>query len=599
MLAGGEAISVSSWFAEAVGRLAPSDQKAAWATVFMVQAQGFTPGMRVHPVLGYLSITSSMSVRILAVRLRDSILLVYVDRHDSAYRWAETNLATRANDGCSIDIVTIRRSECLIARDAAPQYGARIAERLAGLDIPDEALTAISQTHSEADLLALVQNSSEELCTLVLRAVFGEDMGGATPYTGSSVRMVSNDRELREALRYPLERWRLFLHPRQQVAVAKPMAAKLLVNGGAGTGKTVVIVHRAVALRRRTSEIMILTKSRQFADHLRTMVSQMSGEDVMIGHLAIRHRKADAVLWGNRLIWKVPKKRANPISVSIATPEDEGYQKHGVTQLQHILIDEAHDFDGRELVWLEKLLTSGSLGLTIGFDQNQATNLEVALSFMDRIKALEREGAVEEVYLEYCYRMTRQIFDEAYQSRPEAILHSYSLKGIIPRNWRDRFSARRTESGVSVSDTPRTVFYGIEGSPVKTVDIRRERGSSQEEVLKKISAAVDDALAELLVDYPAKDLAVIYCSMQLFKKNALSDDHGGGLRLQTPGVRVQWSKLTRSLEWFAGVVVVDMGATDENERFAGHSIESLALGSALRYVAMSRFRERLIVIRAM
>lgn len=51
--------------------------------------------------------------------------------------------------------------------------------------------------------------------------------------------------ELNRILAAPLEEWRLFLHPKQKEFVYKNYNGSVRVIGGAGTGKTVVAMHRA------------------------------------------------------------------------------------------------------------------------------------------------------------------------------------------------------------------------------------------------------------------------------------------------------------------------------------------------------------------
>jgi superfamily I DNA and RNA helicase len=59
----------------------------------------------------------------------------------------------------------------------------------------------------------------------------------------------------------PLEKWRVFLHPLQQQLVFKDWTGPVRVLGGAGTGKTVVAIHRAKWLAEKipkTSDCKIL-----------------------------------------------------------------------------------------------------------------------------------------------------------------------------------------------------------------------------------------------------------------------------------------------------------------------------------------------------
>src|ERR1035438_9854932 len=57
--------------------------------------------------------------------------------------------------------------------------------------------------------------------------------------------IVEDAQELAEILTAPLEQWRIFLHPKQRQLVQVHANGPMRVLGGAGTGKTVVAMHRA------------------------------------------------------------------------------------------------------------------------------------------------------------------------------------------------------------------------------------------------------------------------------------------------------------------------------------------------------------------
>ena len=52
----------------------------------------------------------------------------------------------------------------------------------------------------------------------------------------------------------PIEEWMIFLHPEQRAAVQRRFEGPARVRGSAGTGKTVVALHRAVELANRFRE---------------------------------------------------------------------------------------------------------------------------------------------------------------------------------------------------------------------------------------------------------------------------------------------------------------------------------------------------------
>ena len=60
--------------------------------------------------------------------------------------------------------------------------------------------------------------------------------------------VMNNVEELAAALEYPWERWTVFLHPDQRGIVERNYNGAARVSGSAGTGKTVVALHRVAYL---------------------------------------------------------------------------------------------------------------------------------------------------------------------------------------------------------------------------------------------------------------------------------------------------------------------------------------------------------------
>ena len=86
--------------------------------------------------------------------------------------------------------------------------------------------------------------------------------------TRSRFVVIDDDRELEEMFSAPLERWRVFLHPSQRRLVERDWNGPVRVLGGAGTGKTVVAMHRTRWLARNLPEgerILFTTFTRNLA----------------------------------------------------------------------------------------------------------------------------------------------------------------------------------------------------------------------------------------------------------------------------------------------------------------------------------------------
>lgn len=82
---------------------------------------------------------------------------------------------------------------------------------------------------------------------------------------------VEDNDELRAAVEAAdFASWRVFLHPEQRVWVEKGQTGPFRLTGGAGTGKTVVLLHRAryLAKQNPTARIVLTTFNRTLADSL-------------------------------------------------------------------------------------------------------------------------------------------------------------------------------------------------------------------------------------------------------------------------------------------------------------------------------------------
>ena len=98
----------------------------------------------------------------------------------------------------------------------------------------------------------------------------------------STFTWLVSDEDLRRAIEgLSFAEWQLFLHPQQRALVERRANGPMRVSGGAGTGKTVIAVHRAAELAKRDKadeqepRILLTTYTRNLADDLRRQVAQL------------------------------------------------------------------------------------------------------------------------------------------------------------------------------------------------------------------------------------------------------------------------------------------------------------------------------------
>ena len=149
-------------------------------------------------------------------------------------------------------------------------------EQLLGYGVPEEWLVDV-RAATEDSVLDLADHLPAEAAEALLELAVGGTPqpslpvpAGGDPFSHPDAlrrfRIMNNIEELAAALEYPWERWTVFLHPDQRGTVERNYNGPARVSGSAGTGKTVVALHRAAHLARTRPEARVLLTT--FSDAL-------------------------------------------------------------------------------------------------------------------------------------------------------------------------------------------------------------------------------------------------------------------------------------------------------------------------------------------
>ena len=219
------------------------------------------------------SLRVDQGCRAIAFEVGRDIMFVHVNEHDKAYRWA-------AGRRVKLDPETnrIRVIEELDAVVTPPPSAPRLFDgvpdaRLRALGVPVEELPAVRQIptiealegaedgfdpltyqilytvaagYEDAEIRTLTGvggEPDEEPQKPAVELTFGQLI--ETEQSRQSIFIPDSDAELRRVFEEGLEGWRVFLHPEQRKIAYRDYSGPALVRGGAGTGKTVVAMHRA------------------------------------------------------------------------------------------------------------------------------------------------------------------------------------------------------------------------------------------------------------------------------------------------------------------------------------------------------------------
>jgi len=308
-----------------------------WAVKF--QADPKSPG------INYEKINAARDPNLKSVRLDldwrgivfkpdsgDVYVLLHVDHHDAAYRWAERrkiaiNPVTGAMQIVFVEEVAaparvvatavttpvVAAEETTAAKEATsqavlttpkpPLFAALSDRELMSIGVPEDWIGRIQgvQTEEALDglqtslpveayeglfLLAAGDTIDQVLTsreTRVDRTIDTTDFMTAltTPESQSRFVIVDDDEAMLAIMNAPLSQWRIFLHPTQHKLASGDRSGPVRVLGGAGTGKTVVAMHRAKWLaENRTPDgkkVLFTTFTKNLAldieDNLKTLCS--------------------------------------------------------------------------------------------------------------------------------------------------------------------------------------------------------------------------------------------------------------------------------------------------------------------------------------
>ncbi|QVM85258.1 3'-5' exonuclease [Novosphingobium decolorationis] len=277
----------SSTFTDALGKLAPQEQKQVKLTATDLLFDPKGNGIQLHRVektQGLWTARVSQDLRIVLHKDGDHTLLVYVGHHDEAYRWAERRKLVQHERTGAMQIVELveRVEERLIYTDRivegdhgqplpAPKPFAGLSDdQLLDVGVPRDWLEPVQQA-PEASVDGLFDSLPDEAAEALLDFLTGgrlEDhvavqaAPGSDPYTHPDAqrrfRVLENVEELQAALDQPFEKWAVFLHPAQRSLAERDWSGPARVTGSAGTGKTIVALHRAVHIAREQADARVL-----------------------------------------------------------------------------------------------------------------------------------------------------------------------------------------------------------------------------------------------------------------------------------------------------------------------------------------------------
>lgn len=309
-------ISIAKTFEDSLHQLSPAEQKQVKITVYDFFENPVAPGHSLHqvdkaPYPHWWSLRVNDDLRIILTHQADAYILCYVGHHDEAYRWAQRRRFEHDAAG-SLRVVLLEEEIQRVIRSVPIDAPLSRYEReyLIQIGIPPTWVDYVRHA-SEEDLIALIDEFPEEVWERIERLLKGEAVkipervAVQNPLRHPDSRRrfwtPASLEELQRALDMPWEKWLVYLHPLQREAVEAHHSGSARVSGGAGTGKTIVAVHRTAEMARRypKERILLTTFSRTLAQHLRRQLQLLMGK--VPAHVTVGNLHSLARSWCTKL----------------------------------------------------------------------------------------------------------------------------------------------------------------------------------------------------------------------------------------------------------------------------------------------------------
>lgn len=275
------------------GKLPVKVQKRLAEFIERFQNDPTDPALNVHslkesmidPKVRGASLPDGYRAIIVAPEKGDTYMMVHVDTHDDAYDWAR-NKRFEVHEMTGVfqlfDVQEVEAAVVETVKNSETQQGEYPLGQLSDDDlfaagVPRPLIPAVRAVRTDAALEALSDYlppdcrdvlhglaagmSLEEALDEML-GLWGSSRKPDGPGDFSNVAktpsfdlvLVEGEDHFKDILAASLDEWRIFLHPYQRKLVEWNVNGPLNINGAAGTGKTVVLMHRAVHLARNLGD---------------------------------------------------------------------------------------------------------------------------------------------------------------------------------------------------------------------------------------------------------------------------------------------------------------------------------------------------------
>ena len=312
-------IGFSDDFFPAVTKLPANIQAKVNNLVMKFQRNPKSPGLNYETLnvrdnnMRSLRVDQAYRVILTAPEDGNVYLFLWVDHHDKAYEWAERHTCKVNPNTGTVQLYSAVQKTADYEEAVGDSGQVSLAfdvlkdRQLLKLGVPEEQISIVRTVSSEDDLDGLVDALPKEAYEGLFYFMAGEsyenillerelkeeeqfdpnDFAAALDRIQSQSNFVvaDNESELQNIFNAPLDKWRVFLHPSQRRMATGVKNGPVRVLGGAGTGKTVVAMHRAKWLAQNVADenkkVLFTTFTKNLAIDIRKNLESICSPDLM------------------------------------------------------------------------------------------------------------------------------------------------------------------------------------------------------------------------------------------------------------------------------------------------------------------------------
>jgi hypothetical protein len=302
-------VNIAKTFTKSASALSAADRARVFDFLTKFLADPSNPGLSVERLQRGLdsnlwSARITVGLRTIFHHSGPSYTLLYAGQHDDAYDWASRRRLEQHPVTGTLQIVETAESvKEVFETSAVPKTAPRVFqshadEYLLSLGVPPDWLPTIREIANDDQLLTVVEKLPEEVGERLMRLHDGELVTPPLPVAPSAPLSASPDNlrrfwvvqdaaELRDLLDKPIEDWMRFLHPSQRELASADFKGPVKVTGSAGTGKTVVGMHRARRLADQGQRVLltsfVTTLCRNIDHNLQILCNDSQRQRITVG----------------------------------------------------------------------------------------------------------------------------------------------------------------------------------------------------------------------------------------------------------------------------------------------------------------------------